>query len=124
MEQQEIYQNIISNLRSTLGLLDLEPNSQLKKDVISICDYFENPTYRIAVFGPFNHGKSTLLNALLGKKTLPIDLIPTTGAAIYVRYGETLHSKIIFKDGTEKSEDGTKILKNLRYFRRTKSDER
>ena len=85
MEQQEIYQNIISNLRSTLGLLDLEPNSQLKKDVISICDYFENPTYRIAVFGPFNHGKSTLLNALLGKKTLPIDLIPTTGAAIYVR---------------------------------------
>ena len=111
MEQQEIYQNIISNLRSTLGLLDLEPNSQLKKDVISICDYFENPTYRIAVFGPFNHGKSTLLNALLGKKTLPIDLIPTTGAAIYVRYGETLHSKIIFKDGTEKSEDDTKILK-------------
>lgn len=111
MEQQEIYQNIISNLRSTLGLLDLEPDSQLKKDVISICDYFENPTYRIAVFGPFNHGKSTLLNALLGKKTLPIDLIPTTGAAIYLRYGETLHSKIIFKDGTEKSEDGTKILK-------------
>ncbi|EAM52207.1 hypothetical protein CwatDRAFT_5335 [Crocosphaera watsonii WH 8501] len=37
---------------------------------------------------PFNYGKSTLLNALLGEKTLPIDLIPTTGAAIYVKYGE------------------------------------
>jgi len=112
MDRQEFYRNIISNLRSTLGLLDLDPDSQLKKDVISVCDYFENKTYSIAVFGPFNHGKSTLLNALLGKKALPIDLIPTTGAAIYVRYGETLSSKIIFKDGTEKSEVGTKILKN------------
>ena len=111
MEEKEIYQNIISNLRATLGVLDLEPDSQLKKDVISICDYFENFSYRIAVFGPFNHGKSTLLNALLGKKTLPIDLIPTTGAAIYLRYGETLNAKIIFKDGKEISENGTKILK-------------
>ncbi len=112
MEEQEIYQNIISNLRSIVGILDLESDSQLKKDLISVCDYFENSTYRIAVFGPFNHGKSTLLNALLGKKTLPIDLIPTTGAAIYVRYGKNLQTKISFKDGTEIKEDGTKILKN------------
>ena len=111
MEQRENYQNLINYLRSTIGLLDLEPDSQLRKDTISICDYFENPTYIIAVFGPFNHGKSTLLNALLGKKTLPIDLIPTTGAAIYVRYGEKLHTKINLTNGTQISEDGTKILK-------------
>ena len=42
----------------------------------------------LLAFAPFNYGKSTLLNALLGEKTLPIDLIPTTGAAIYVKYGD------------------------------------
>ena len=111
MQEQKAYENLINYLRSAIGLLDLERDAQLRKDVISICDYFQNPTYRIAVFGPFNHGKSTLINALLGKKTLPIDLIPTTGAAIYVRYSEQLHTKIILTDGTEISEDGTEVLK-------------
>jgi hypothetical protein len=59
----------------------------------------------------FNYGKSTLLNAILGNRTLPIDLIPTTGAAIHVRYGNELHTQITFKDGTEISEGGTEVLK-------------
>lgn len=111
MEQQENFQNLTNCLRSAIGMLELDKDSQLRKDVLSICNYLENPAFRIAVFGPFNHGKSTLLNALLGKKTLPIDLIPTTGAAIRVRYGEKLYTKITLKDGKEISERGTNILK-------------
>ncbi|MGD1920189.1 MAG: dynamin family protein [Pleurocapsa sp.] len=78
---------------------------------MTICSFLENPTYRIAVFAPFNHGKSTLLNALLGSKALPIDLIPTTGAAICVSYGEKLRAEIKLKDGTQIKEEGIKILK-------------
>ena len=52
-----------------------------------------------------------MLNALLGNRALPIDLVPTTGAAIYVNYGEELHAKITLKDGTEVSEAGTDVLK-------------
>jgi GTP-binding protein EngB required for normal cell division len=62
-------------------MLEIDKNSQLYKNVTALSHYLENSTFRIAVFGPFNHGKSTLLNALLREKTLPIDLIPTTGAA-------------------------------------------
>lgn len=111
MEKQENFQNLTNCLRSAIGMLELEKDSQLRIDVLSICDYLENSTFRIAVFGPFNHGKSTLLNALLGKKTLPIDLIPTTGAAIRVRYGQELYTKITLKDSKEVSEQGTNILK-------------
>ncbi|MGK7873414.1 MAG: dynamin family protein [Xenococcaceae cyanobacterium] len=111
MEQQEVFQDLINYLRAALGMLDFEQEEQLRKDVIAICDYFENPIFRIAVFGPFNYGKSTLLNAVLGKRTLPIDLIPTTGAAIHVRYGDELRSRITLTDGTEISEDGTQVLK-------------
>ena len=113
MQQQEVYQNLVSNLRSALGVLELDKNLQVYRDAISICDYLENPIFRIAVFGPFNYGKSTLLNAILGNRTLPIDLIPTTGAAIHVRYGNELHTRITFTDGTEISESGTDVLKQF-----------
>ncbi|NET59016.1 MAG: dynamin [Symploca sp. SIO2E6] len=110
-KQQEINPNLVNNLRSALGVLELEQSSQLYRDVVTICDHFENPGFRIAVFGPFNYGKSTLLNALLGKRTLPIDLIPTTGAAIHVRYGEELSSQITLTDGSEIKDQGTELLK-------------
>jgi Dynamin family len=97
-------------LKSAIGLLDKEQNSQLRIDVISLCDYVANPVYQIAVFAPFNYGKSTLLNAMLGSRTLPIDLIPTTGAAIRVGYGEELQTRIVLTDGTEICDRGTQIL--------------
>ncbi|MEG4088951.1 dynamin family protein [Microcoleus sp. Pol12B4] len=111
MQQTEIYQNLTDNLKSALGILELDKNSQLYRDTTSICDYLAKPTFQIAVFGPFNYGKSTLLNALLRNRALPIDLVPTTGAAIYVNYGEELRAKITLKDGTEVSEPGTDVLK-------------
>ena len=111
MQQPETYQNLTDNLKSALGILELDKNSQLYRDTTSIYDYLAKPTFQIAVFGPFNYGKSTLLNALLGNRALPIDLVPTTGAAIYVNYGEELHAKITLKDGTEVSEAGTDVLK-------------
>ncbi|MBE9124876.1 MULTISPECIES: dynamin family protein [unclassified Coleofasciculus] len=113
MEQQAVFRNLANSLRSIIGLLDIEQNSQLRQDAIAICDYLENPIFRIAVFGPFNYGKSTLLNALLGKRTLPIDLIPTTGAAIHLGYGEELHTRITLTDGRDISESGTDILKQF-----------
>ena len=97
-------------LKSALGLLGKEQYSQLRSEAISLCDYVTNPVYQIAVFAPFNYGKSTLLNALLGSRTLPIDLIPTTGAAIRVSYGEELQTRIILTDGTEIRSRGTEIL--------------
>jgi hypothetical protein len=113
MQQQNVYQNLVSNLRSAIGVLELDKNSQLYRDTALICDYLEDPIFRIAVFGPFNYGKSTLLNAILGNRTLPIDLIPTTGAAIHVRYGNELYTRITLTDGTEISESGTEVLKRF-----------
>ena len=107
------YQNILNCLKSAIGLLDFEQNLQLRKDVIFICDYIANPSFRIAVFAPFNYGKSTLLNAILGNRTLPIDLIPTTGAAIIIQYGNELSTRLTMVDGREINESGTEVLKRF-----------
>ncbi|NJN23941.1 MAG: hypothetical protein HC810_05540 [Acaryochloridaceae cyanobacterium RL_2_7] len=103
-------QSTVAQLQAALGALELPDDSALRQEVLNLCDRLQNPNIRIAVFGPFNYGKSTLLNALLGDKTLPMDLIPTTGAAILVRYGEKTLSRITLKDGSQVKAPGTQIL--------------
>lgn len=112
MQDNQIYQ-LVETLKSTAKSLNLESTSQLYRDVEAISHNLVNSNFRIAVFGPFNHGKSTLLNALLGNKTLPIDLIPTTGAAITVKYGDEVETRITFADGKQIHRSGTDILKEF-----------
>ncbi|MEH2399912.1 dynamin family protein [Nostoc sp.] len=107
------YKKLADSLKSASALLNLERKSQLHQDIITICNHLVNPSFRIAVFGPFNHGKSTLLNAMLGNRTLPIDLIPTTGAAITVKYGSDLQTRIMLVDGTEIYRNGTEVLQEF-----------
>ncbi|HEY9617204.1 MAG TPA: dynamin family protein [Microcoleaceae cyanobacterium] len=113
MAQQDAYQILLERLRAAAGLLEPAPHHALQQDVKAVCQQSGHSNFRIAVFGPFNYGKSTLLNALLGERALPIDLIPTTGAAITVQYGETLRSQIRLKDGRTIEETGTEILKQF-----------
>jgi GTPase SAR1 family protein len=113
MKQDKNYQQLIEALKNTSKLLKIDIKSQLNQDILAICHYLNNPNFRIAVFGPFNHGKSTLLNAMLGSKTLPIDLIPTTGAAINVKYGSDIRTIIMLADGSEIYRTGTDILKEF-----------
>ncbi|MBD2058629.1 dynamin family protein [Oculatella sp. FACHB-28] len=108
---QSVIENLLDHLRATVGLLYAQTG--LRQDVLNVCDRLTHSTFRIAVFGPFNYGKSTLLNALLGERTLPIDLIPTTGAAIAVRYGAELQTRIRLSDGSEIQETGTEVLKRF-----------
>jgi len=112
-QQYEGYQDLADSLKSVSALLNLESQSQLHQDLITICNHLVNPSFRIAVFGPFNHGKSTLLNAILGNRTLPIDLIPTTGAAIAIKYGSDVQARIILVDGTQICRNGTEVLQEF-----------
>lgn len=113
MEQGNQYKTLVNNLQTALTLLETDKNSQLYQDTISVCNHLSKPGFQIAVFGPFNYGKSTLINAILGNRALPIDIIPTTGAAISVKYGEELKTKITFIDGREINQSGTEILKQF-----------
>lgn len=105
-------QAFVAPIRTLLGLLELPVDQPLYQEAIALCEAALDPTYRIAVFGPFNYGKSTLLNALLGQKTLPIGLIPTTGAAIAVRYGKQLQSQITLTNGEQYTAMGTQLLQD------------
>jgi GTPase SAR1 family protein len=55
-------------------------------------------SFNLLVVGQFNRGKTTLINALIGKALLPVGVIPLTSVVTVLSYGETPVFKICFQD--------------------------
>ena len=92
--------------------LYLEKNDKTVKQAIQ---RLENDTFNIAIVGEFNRGKSSVINALLGKKNvLPVSIMPCTASINKVMYGVKPNARIVYKDGTFEDIDlaeGSDILK-------------
>ncbi|MBL1208233.1 dynamin family protein [Geminocystis sp. GBBB08] len=94
--------------------------SFIKRDIEVVCNHFYYSKLRLAVFAPFNHGKSTLINAFLGTNCLPINLFPTTATAIVIKYGQKIKTRIITHDHQEIYQDGTEILQQFAVLDHTR----
>lgn len=65
----------------------------------------------IAVMGEFNAGKSSFINALLGKeKFLPVSVIPKTATISILKYGEEESVEIFFTDNSKEYRQGYEYL--------------
>jgi GTP-binding protein EngB required for normal cell division len=53
----------------------------------------------VACVGQFKRGKSTLLNALIGRSVLPVGVVPVTSAVTVLRYGTDGAAQVRFRDG-------------------------
>ena len=58
---------------------------------------------RVLVAGEAKRGKSTLVNALLGRAVLPVGVTPLTALATTVRYGRDEGVSTVFRDGRVES---------------------
>jgi GTP-binding protein EngB required for normal cell division len=58
---------------------------------------------RVLVAGEAKRGKSTLVNALLGRALLPVGVTPLTALATTVRYGKDEGVSVVFGDGRGES---------------------
>lgn len=59
----------------------------------------EKNRFNLVVFGEFKRGKSTFVNALLGRDLLPRAVVPLTSIVTLVRYGSVEKAIVLFKDG-------------------------
>lgn len=76
---------------------------QWQADVKKLRQELESKHFRVAVVGEFNRGKTTFVNALLGKKILPADYLPTTAAINRITYSDNPSAYIVMKSGEKKS---------------------
>lgn len=88
----------LRRLRSFSQALNLDQSIPLIDDVI---ERAENKSFSVAIVGEFNRGKSTFINALLGRDILPSDILPCSATLNRVTYGVTPSVKVVFKDGRE-----------------------
>ncbi len=62
----------------------------------------KNRVFSVGVMGEFRRGKSTVINALLGRSIVPSDIVPTSATLNYIRWDAAPRAEIAFKDGTHK----------------------
>lgn len=63
----------------------------------------QDERFHLVVLGEFNHGKTTFVNALLGKPVLPMGVTPTTAVIHRISYGDAQAATAVAHDGTEKA---------------------
>jgi len=56
--------------------------------------------FYVACVGQFKRGKSTLLNALVGRTVVPTGFVPVTAVPTVIRFGEELRARLRMRDGS------------------------
>lgn len=69
--------------------------------VEAIDSRMDDDTFRILIVGEFSRGKSTFVNALLGRKILPASKNPTTAIISKIVYGEKPDYHIYYREEEE-----------------------
>ena len=93
-------QSILSSIRVILSDFYLKSKEEaVKADFYRLND----ERFNLVVVGEFSRGKSTFVNALLGRRMLPVSKSPTTAVISKIVYGETSEYIVHYKSGESKA---------------------
>ena len=100
------YQNMVG--RVTEGMNDVSevcealPLEEHARTLQDRRQHMEERVFKVGIMGEFKRGKSTVINALLGKKIVPADILPCTATPNYIRWDSAPRAEVHFIDGTVK----------------------
>lgn len=105
-------ENIIDDLK------DLITNEELEKEINSTKDYINNQKFSIGITGVMSAGKSTMLNALMGREILGSAVVPETANLTIVKHNPTENAKVFYWNEKEwqKIENSAKELVSMKEF--------
>ena len=86
-------------LVSALGELAALGTERDREQLAALLDRLDAARLRVLVVGEAKRGKSTLVNALLGRDVLPSGVTPLTAVTTTVRYGDDERAEVRFLDG-------------------------
>jgi len=92
-----------------LGELAALGTARDREQLEALLDRLNAARLRVLVAGEAKRGKSTLINALLGRAVLPAGVTPLTAVATTVRYGDDPRAEVLFMDGHEEKQPLTAL---------------
>ena len=101
--------NAESALASALDQLAALGTDQDREQIAALRDRLDAARLRVLVAGEAKRGKSTLINALLGRSVLPAGVTPLTAVATTVRYGDDPRAEVRFADGHDEKQPLTAL---------------
>ena len=88
-----------STLVSALDELTALGTERDREQLAALLDRLDAARLRVLVVGEAKRGKSTLINALLGRAVLPSGVTPLTAVTTTVRHGDDERAEVRFLDG-------------------------
>lgn len=100
----------IENYLTTLTSIPIvKQNNYLREKFNNLNKKLKNKVFQIVVLGQFKRGKTSLINALLGKDLLPTAIIPLTSIITILTYGRKEKITVSFFDNQEKQIKSTHL---------------
>lgn len=106
--------NLKTAIKSLLQAECIAANEKIIKLLRDLYADISNDSFNIVVLGEFKRGKSTFINALLGKSLLPMDILPETAVINEIQYGQEASVLVEYSDGQiEKGRSDYEYLKQF-----------
>lgn len=99
------------------------PTSSQLRPLIEMAEDIADDYYTIMVVGEFKHGKSTFVNALLGRDVMPRGVTPTTATINTVFHGDQQEVQVLKENGTVEMYDSVDVLNQFTASQDFNSDE-
>lgn len=103
MEQEPISHRataVEARLSALTALCRAAGAEELSSEAEELTTRMAEGRFHVACIGQFKRGKSTLINALIGRRLLPAGVVPLTAVVTVVRYGSELAARVRMADGT------------------------
>ncbi len=96
-DHRKLSAQVASDLRTLGALAERLDLAEVGERTEELLDRLEDQVFRVAVVGEFKRGKSTLINALLGREVLPADVLPCSATLNRVTYGLEPSVELVFR---------------------------
>src|SRR5579885_1739647 len=94
--ERETLRSLLADLRR---LSERFHADSISRSAGELCSRLERSRFHLVVAGQFKRGKTTLLNALLGRELLPAAVLPLTSAVTMLHYGPEIQAEIVLESG-------------------------
>jgi len=103
MDLQQEKEELLRGLSELAAKSYIKSHTKIYIGLQELHNDIQRDFYTIVVLGEFKRGKSTLVNALLGTKLLPMDVLPETATINAIMYNEEPKLTVVHRDGTAKN---------------------